>query len=142
MFLTEFLAPRTVPEATVRAWGALAFGLPEEAVVVAPEKAPGAPLGEETELLVEIGEAAGDFPVRVMVFPRSERAEEGADEEQIVALFARTAGVTVLASDDSVLSPYRMVAWSPEGTRTLVALDERALDEDEAYVVSRAAPGH
>ncbi|MEV0850092.1 hypothetical protein AB0J21_30170 [Streptomyces sp. NPDC049954] len=109
---------------------------------MAAEKNPGGPLGEEVELLVEIGEAAGDFPFKIMVFPRSERAEEGVDEERVVALFARTAGVTVLASDDSVLSPYRMVTWSPEGERSLVLLDERALDEDEAYVLLGTAPEH
>ncbi|MFE9251867.1 hypothetical protein [Streptomyces sp. NPDC007088] len=57
-----------------------------------------------------------------------------------MALFARTAGVTVLASDDAVLSPYRTVTWSPEGERSLVLLDERALDEDDAYVLLGAAP--
>lgn len=134
MFLEEILADKPASFGDIAVWASRSFAVPVSAVVVESEDERGGPLADEVELLVEVGELAGDFPAHLSFFARSPRTEN-AERDALVDHFARHFQAHLLVSDASP-DPYRMTRVGPDGSREVVRLDAEALDSQDAYVVA------
>jgi len=133
VFLEEILADKSVAFDEIVSWAARGFGIPMGAVVVESEESRGGPLGDEIEILIEVGGAVGDFPAHLSFFARSPRTEN-VERDALVDDFARHFQAQLLVSDSSP-DPYRMTYVKPDGSRELVRLNAEALDSGDAYVV-------
>lgn len=138
MFLEEILAEKPASFGDIASWAAEAFRIGVAAIVVEPEDNRGGPLGDEIELLIEVGETPGDFPLHLSFFARSPRTE-AAERHTLVGQFARHFRTHVLVSDDS-LDPCRMVHVSPDGSREPVRLSADTLHRQNAYVIEGPQP--